>query len=586
MHRPPPGFCSFSLQHFEAGLRFPLPPSVALILRRLNLCPMQLSPNSIRHIILFIIVMRVHRFEPSFENFWSLYSFTTSVRSGDYGFFYLTSRKECRFLDPLTSNVGPWKSHFIFIRPPPGREWPFSLDWKVDKPTPLTEAALPPTGIIQEASSRRDTLARPSNSCPSTVSMVSQARINKRLRAQIQARSQAQATMQIASSQPVAAASSAPDTTTPPCPIPIEVGSEETQARNLLPPNHPAAQSSSWRLQDHALNDGDVAESSRKRKSRGKSPFRPNLLGPTQSQSGGGLPSDGIETGSESRRNMDVLRGLTDYWRTARSELRGPDHPVAQMEGEKWVPDWQISPNSSVFRTRSGQDSWELYDANCLPLDQAALLQTSFTRMEEHCAHSLVQASNFVRGLSLKCAGFRHNQMAAERIIRDLRAQLASFSSKEEEWSKSMSTQEARIKELEAQVVSEASKAAAEGEKRGFDAGHAAGKVVGIAEGREIFLKSEEFNQQVRGIRLQGVRDFLKTPTFDSAVEIKAADYLLQGFDRCKSQISRLQGFAPNFDISRLNPSLDANLQPLPEEDDTPSENDEFSVLVDEIENM
>ncbi|KAL2241786.1 UNVERIFIED_CONTAM: hypothetical protein Sindi_0296600 [Sesamum indicum] len=597
MHRPPPGFCSFSLQHFEAGLRFPLPPSVALILRRLNLCPMQLSPNSIRRIILFIIIMRVHRFEPSFENFWSLYSFTTSVRSGDNGFFYLTSRKECRFLDPLTSNVGPWKSNFIFVRPPPGREWPFSLDWKVDKPTPLTEGEGLDGDQISSITTYRynpkkilvEEILWLAHLTPAPlqveVSMVSQARINKRLRAQIQAQSQAQAAMQIASSQPVAAASSTPDTNTPPCQIPIEVGSEETQARNLLPPNHPATQSPSWRLQDHALNDGDFAESSRKRKSRGKSPFRPNLLGPTQSQSGGGLPSDG--TGSEIRRNMDVLRGLTDYWRTARSDLRGPDHPVAQMEGDKWIPDWQISPHSSVFRTRSGQDSWELYDASCLPLDQAALLQTSFTRMEEHCAHSLVQASNFVRGLSLKCAGFRHNQMAADRTIRDLRAQLTSFSSKEEEWSRSMSTQEARIKELEAQVVAEASKAAAEGEKRGFEAGHAAGKIVGIAEGREIFLKSEEFTQQVRGIRLQGVRDFLKTPTFDSAVEIKAADYLLQGFDRCKSQISRLQGFAPNFDISHLNPSLDANLHPLPEEDDTPSpENDEFSVLMDEIENM
>ncbi|KAL2235184.1 UNVERIFIED_CONTAM: hypothetical protein Sindi_1250600 [Sesamum indicum] len=514
--------------------------------------------------------MRVHRFEPSFENFWSLYSFTTSVRSGDNGFFYLTSRKECRFLDPLTSNVGPWKSHFIFVRPPPGREWPFSLDWKVDKPTPLTEGEDLDGDQISSITSYRynpkkilvEEILWLAHLTPAPlqveVSMVSQARINKRLRAQIQARSQAQAAMQIASSQPVAAASSTPDTTTPPCQIPIE---------------------------DHAPNDGDFAESSRKRKSRGKSPFRPNLLGPTQSQSGGGLPSDG--TGSEIRRNMDVLRGLTDYWRTARSELRGPDHPVAQMEGDKWIPDWQISPNSSVFRTRSGQDSWELYDANCLLLDQAALLQTSFTRMEEHCAHSLVQASNFVRGLSLKCAGFRHNQMAADRTIRDLRAQLARFTSKEEEWSRSMSTQEARIKELEAQVVSEASKAAAEGEKRGFEAGHAAGKIVGVAEGREIYLKSEEFTQQIRGIRLQGVRDFLKTPTFDSAVEIKAADYLLQGFDRCKSQISHLQGFAPNFDTSRLNPSLDANLHPLPEEDDTPSpENDEFSVLMDEIENM
>ncbi|KAL2241159.1 UNVERIFIED_CONTAM: hypothetical protein Sindi_0757100 [Sesamum indicum] len=601
MHRPPPGFCSFSLQHFEAGLRFSLPPSVALILRRLNLCPMQLSPNSIRHIILFIIIMRVHRFEPNFENFWSLYSFTTSVRSGDNGFFYLTSRKECRFLDPLTSNVGPWKSNFIFVRPPPGREWPFSLDWKVDKPTPLTEGEgldgdqissittyryNPKKILVEEILWLAHLTPAPLQVEGTLVSMVSQARINKRLRAQIQARSQAQATMQIASSQPVLAASSTPDADTAPCPIPIEVGSEETQPRSLLPPNHPTIQSHSWRLQERALDDGDFAESSRKRKSRGKSPLRPNLMGTTQSQSGGGgLPSEG--TGSETMRNMDVLRGLTDYWRTARSDFRGPDHPVAHMEGDKWIPDWQISPHSSVFRTRSGQDSWELYDASCLPLDQAALLQTSFTRMEEHCAHSLVQAANFVRGLSLKCAGFRHNQMAADRTIRDLRAQLATFFSKEEEWSRSRSTQEARIKELEAQVVSKASKAAADGEKRGFEAGHAAGKIVGVSEGCEIFLKSEEFTQQVRGIRLQGVRDFLKTPTFDSAVEIKAADYLLQGFDRCKSQISHLQGFAPNFDISRLNPSLDVDLRPLPEEDDTPStENDEFSVLLDEIENL
>ncbi|KAL2236239.1 UNVERIFIED_CONTAM: hypothetical protein Sindi_0815600 [Sesamum indicum] len=520
------------------------------------------------------------RFEPNFENFWSLYSFTTSVQSGDNGFFYLTSRKECRFLDPLTSNVGPWKSKFIFVKPPPGREWPFSLDWKVDKPTPLVEgegldgdqissittyrynpkkilveeilwlAHLTPAPLQVEGTlgdpisyslfffsltTFNGTLIIPA------VSMVSQACINKHLRAQFQAQAQARAATQLASSsQPVPAASSTPDADVPPCPVPIEVGSEETQSRGLLPPNQPTVRSHSWRLQDRTFDDGDFDESSWKRKSRGKSPLRPNLMG-TQSQSGeGGLPSDG--TGSETMRSMDVLRGITECWRNARLDLRGPDHPVAHMEGDKWIPDWQISPQSSVFRTCSNQDSWELYDASCLPRDQSALLQTSFTRMEEHCAHSLVQAANFVRGLSLKCAGFRHNQLTADRTIRDLRTQLTAFFAKEEEWSRSRSIQEARIKELEAQVASEASKAAAEGEKRGFEAGHAAGKIAGVLEGRETFLRSEEFAQQVRGIRLQGVRDFLKTPTFDSAVEVKAADYLMQGFDRCKSQTSLLHG--------------------------------------------
>ncbi|KAL2246130.1 UNVERIFIED_CONTAM: hypothetical protein Sindi_2881200 [Sesamum indicum] len=69
MHRPPRGFCSFSLNHFDAGLRLPLAPYVSQILRRLELCPMQLSPNSIRHIIIFVILMRVYRYEPSFDNF-------------------------------------------------------------------------------------------------------------------------------------------------------------------------------------------------------------------------------------------------------------------------------------------------------------------------------------------------------------------------------------------------------------------------------------------------------------------------------------------------------------------------------------
>ncbi|KAL0406549.1 UNVERIFIED_CONTAM: hypothetical protein Slati_3968800 [Sesamum latifolium] len=139
MHRPPHGFCPFSLVHFEAGFRLPLTIPVARILQGLDICPMQLSPNSISHIMLFIIIMLVNNYEPNFDNFWSLYSFTTSKRSGDRGFFYLSTRKDCRFLDTLKSNVGPWKEKFIFIRPPPNQEWPFRVDWNLDKPEPITE---------------------------------------------------------------------------------------------------------------------------------------------------------------------------------------------------------------------------------------------------------------------------------------------------------------------------------------------------------------------------------------------------------------------------------------------------------------
>ncbi|KAL2228582.1 UNVERIFIED_CONTAM: hypothetical protein Sindi_1837900 [Sesamum indicum] len=50
MHRPPFGFCAFSIKHFDYRLRFSLAPPLARILNKLELCPMQLSPNSISHI--------------------------------------------------------------------------------------------------------------------------------------------------------------------------------------------------------------------------------------------------------------------------------------------------------------------------------------------------------------------------------------------------------------------------------------------------------------------------------------------------------------------------------------------------------
>ncbi|KAL2243909.1 UNVERIFIED_CONTAM: hypothetical protein Sindi_0508900 [Sesamum indicum] len=139
MHTPPRGFCTLSIGYFEAGLRLPLAAPVACILMDLRLNPMQLSPNSISHIVLFVIIMRALHLDPSFDNFWSLYSFTTSTRSANRGFFYLTFRRQCRYLELLKSNIGPWKDRFLFVRPPPGQKWPFTLKWSVDKPEPVTK---------------------------------------------------------------------------------------------------------------------------------------------------------------------------------------------------------------------------------------------------------------------------------------------------------------------------------------------------------------------------------------------------------------------------------------------------------------
>ncbi|KAL2227295.1 UNVERIFIED_CONTAM: hypothetical protein Sindi_2088200 [Sesamum indicum] len=138
MHQPPEGYCTLSVLHLDAGLRFPLSRKVNNILVRLGLCPMQLSPNSISHILMFIIVMKHLDLPSSFDNFWSLYNITASKRSGETGWFYLTTRKDCRFLYDLRSNVGPWRDRYFFIRPPPGESWDFYLDWRESKPKPET----------------------------------------------------------------------------------------------------------------------------------------------------------------------------------------------------------------------------------------------------------------------------------------------------------------------------------------------------------------------------------------------------------------------------------------------------------------
>ncbi|KAL2249872.1 UNVERIFIED_CONTAM: hypothetical protein Sindi_2460900 [Sesamum indicum] len=530
MHRPPKGFCAFSLHHFDVGLRLPLAPSVAHILNKLKLFPMQLSPNSICQIVLFIIVMRVHRFEPNFDNFWSLYSFTTSKRSADRGFFHLSARKDCRFLDPLTSNVGPWKRKFVFIRPPP------------EKPTPVLEGGGLERYQINSLTSFRydpkrllvEEILRLAHLTPaplwveeSLVNVVDQARLTQRIRAAL-ARTAARANP-------------------PPNPTPSATSIRPEPDQSPVPTsNVPQGRAL---IEAGESNPCDLVH--RKRRSM-TSPLRP-----TQASR------------DEEIQNMERFGEVTECWKKAREDLHSPHHQSAELHGETLVPDWKISSTSTVLNTLSRQDSWEFYNAICPPKDQATLLQTSFTRLEEHAAHSLVQAANFMHVLSLKCAGFRRNQLMAEH--RNLEARLACL--------------EAKNKELEEKMNLEIAQAMQMGKESGFSAGHAVGKIAGAIEGREEFLRSEDFGVCIREARLQGARDFMKVPAFESALEIKAADYLMQGFERCKAQVTTLSGFVPNFDITKLDPGLSGDLQPFPvNANPPPEEEDEFAVLLDEIE--
>ncbi|KAL2225538.1 UNVERIFIED_CONTAM: hypothetical protein Sindi_2947000 [Sesamum indicum] len=581
MHHPPKGFCSFSLHHFDAGLRLPLAPPIAHILTRLNLCPMQLSPNSIRHIILFIIVMKHRHLEPSIENFWSLYSFTTSTRFADRG-----------FLEPLTSNVGPWKKKFVCVRPPSGRVWPFRLDWVLEKPNPIIEGGGLEGDLINSLTSYRYDLKKLlveevlwlARLTPASLqvgesldSMVNQARITQCIRA-AQARAAARQVALVAPAITPFAASTQPEleqsvANIPNERAPIEVVSGDTRSGGLRGGRGSPVRS-------HA-DESSAGVTTGRRRRRSKSPERPD----TRSRSfpfRGNLQSE--SACAEEARNMELFNNISECWKKAREELRSPHHLSAQLNGDKLVPDWKISSTSTVLGTLSGQDSWEMYEAICPPHDQAALLKTSFIRLEEYSAHSLIQAPNFAKALSLKCAGFRRNQLLAEQKNKDLGFRNAEMSGREHDLEKQRSSLEARNKELEERMSSEIAKAMEAGKEIRFSTGHADGKIAGSVEGRENFLKSDEFAGRIKEARIQGARDFMKAPAFESALEIKAADYVVQGFERCKSQVATLGGFAPDFDISKLDPRLEGSMQPFPEEDAPLAHDDEFPLLLDELE--
>ncbi|KAL2246276.1 UNVERIFIED_CONTAM: hypothetical protein Sindi_2895800 [Sesamum indicum] len=218
--------------------------------------------------------------------------------------------------------------------------------------------------------------------------------------------------------------------------------------------------------------------------------------------------SGGSQSTKSSKESKSRAKSrLVKEWKEARTELKSDQHLSAELEGNKLVPDWKISSRSSILER------------------VVTLLKTPQTRFEEHHAHVIMQAVAFNCNHSLKCTGYHQAQMIAGRKVRDLRKKLADSN--------------AREKELEAK---------------------------GINEGREGYISLDKNQNLLVASRLQAARDFLKAPAFPVVVEIKAANFINDGFEKCKAQVATLRGFGDGFDQSHLDPSLVGNLQPYPEE--------------------
>ncbi|KAL2248188.1 UNVERIFIED_CONTAM: hypothetical protein Sindi_2671100 [Sesamum indicum] len=645
MHRPPEGFTAFSIKHLDARLRFPLAPPVAAILNKLGLCPMQLSPNSITHIVLFVVMMRFVGLDPSFDNFWSLYSFTTSKRSGSRGFFYLSAKPDCGYLSALKSNVGAWLDRYIFIRSPSG-VWPFKNEWTKYKPLPkisggglegdqirsltsykydpkklLTEKVLQLSGLspaslhIEESlgdflllvslafiavvfafanfSLLADSIIMSTRTAMRRIAAQNKSRKGGEIASSSDPKGKGKAAAGapgLSSIPPPSVPSKALAIATPDGQQPIAVDSEDTPSAHGSQGPPPEERSKKRKRSSPKKGHGPKSKLGPSDKGKGKELAEASHPPPSKSHSPSVLSRMAKEAADktsveEDRDKFLRVAQLATCWEDSRAALRGNVPP----------PEWQDMSSSSLYG-EAGGDTFAVYNSFVSVRDQGALVTNSPIRLEEFAAHSMVQAMTFLRSLSLKCTHYRRSYIQTDQKVQDLRAQLAERDETERKQEDNLLALGDEVQKLRAELDvakkereilrSEQEVALAEAKKEAFDAGREVGLVEGhkrgVEEGQAGRIPVEEHQRALASSRMSAVRDFLKTDTFTTALEIKSADSFTKGYETCLSQVEKLGGFHESFDRSKLDISLDGELQPLPP--DPELKDDEFMVLRDELE--
>ncbi|GFS31549.1 hypothetical protein Acr_00g0018040 [Actinidia rufa] len=114
-----PSKAAFYEAAFPAGLRFPLHPTIRLILQFYNICPAQLVPNAWRSIACSMALWRVYKYTLSLSEFRNLFSLNSNPKT-DQGWLYFKARNKKVLLGGYPSNVKGWKSKFFFVS---GDEW-------------------------------------------------------------------------------------------------------------------------------------------------------------------------------------------------------------------------------------------------------------------------------------------------------------------------------------------------------------------------------------------------------------------------------------------------------------------------------
>ncbi|XP_020548690.1 uncharacterized protein LOC110011773 [Sesamum indicum] len=397
--------------------------------------------------------------DPSFDNFWSLYSFTTSKRSGSRGFFYLSAKPDCGYLSALKSN-NEWTKY----KPLPktcgggleGDQIRSLTFYKYDPKKLLNEKVLQLSGLSPASLHIEESLGDFLLSVSLAFIAVVFAYANLSLLAdsiimstrtamrRIAAQNKSRKGGEIASSsdpkgkgKAVASAQdlslipppSVPSKTlaiaTPDGQQPIAVDSEGTPSAHN---DHLGYNSSELELGldeasgGHGVDQGSPGPPEERSKKRRRSPPKKgqgpkSKLGPSD-KGKGKEPAEASHPPSKShspsvlsrmakeaadKTSVDEDRDkflrvaqLATCWEDSRASLRGNVPP----------PEWQDMSSSSLYG-EAGGDTFAIYNSFVSVRDQGALVPNNPIRLEEFAAHSLVQAMTFLRSLSLKCTHYQ-----------------------------------------------------------------------------------------------------------------------------------------------------------------------------------
>ncbi|KAL2226628.1 UNVERIFIED_CONTAM: hypothetical protein Sindi_2021500 [Sesamum indicum] len=241
---------------------------------------------------------------------------------------------------------------------------------------------------------------------------------------------------------------------------------------------------------------------------------------------------------------------------------------------------------------RVGNDTFDLYDSIISVRDQGSLVANNPIRLEEFGAHSLIQAMTFLWSLTLKCTHYRRSFIQTNQKVQNLKAQLAERDEADLNYADSMLVLGEKVTSLEAELdaarkerevlLSEKEVALAEAKREAFEAGREEGHKHGVEEGQAGRIPIEEHQQVLANSRMSAVRDFLKTDTFTTTLELKSANSYAKGYETFLYQITKFGGLQESFDRGQLSIALDGDLQRYPADPDL--KDDEFMALRDELE--